>query len=215
MCAKCESNENCHAEEIIEISDVKYVRRIKFKNCFHGLQFHQCKSCQMVYFLLIQKKHKTLKLLKDLNKIIFSYLVQPITHLYCCRCQDKFEILTPQELKMMGWSSGHIMADGCDSHIKFSSASYVRKSIYEYCTVIKNDDVLIESGDGSKYGQDGFTITAGFFTKNNKHLTIEETKSLYNIREKASICDLCIHKMIENGEIGDGGGINERYYENR
>ena len=208
MCKECQSEQECQSEKEFIISD-KITKRKKFQSCFHGSQFNQCKSCQMICFLFIQKKNKTLKLLfKDLNKIIFSFLDEPKTKVYCCRCDSDYNILTADELDSIGYSSKAIMANNCDSKIKFSSRYYKYDKKSEEYSIMKNDDVLIVSRECSKYGEDGFSTTAGFFM-NNKHLTIKQTINLYNVKENALVCDNCIGEMLKNGEIGDGGGVNE------
>ncbi len=238
-CEECEIDKEVPIFENSLIKSRKFKSR-KFKSCYHGSQFTNCRMCQMVYFLLVQKRNPVFRLYKDLNKIIFSELKQRPTELYCCRCCSGYKVLSKEKVMSMGYSEGAIMAKNCDSLVKFHSRDVKKikkKNInvdqeekvdcdkwwfnleddLEEWVAVKKDDVLVVLGECSKYGEDGFSITAGFFTTNNgsikQHLTVKKTKRKYKVKENNLVCDKCIDEMIENGELQDGGGVNEVYNE--
>ena len=212
-------------QDTYEKSDLKksilYANPVqKFKNCRHGLLFKQCKSCQMLLFLMVQKQNGLSYIFRDLNKMIFSMLDdQERSMRYCCRCETGFEILDNKELEDYGYRHGSLKSNGCDSIVWFGSTMTIRPSIYESCQFSKLDDCLIQSGFFSKYGTDGYTMTAGFFAdEKEKRTTEEQTIERWGVAKRVLVCDGCIGEMRANGELQDSHlkwkGWGEEYCHN-
>lgn len=163
-----------------------------FKYCEHGICVKSCVLCQFIAFENAVEN----RLIKDVRNYIFLILKeQPIEQIYCCKCEKGYKIMTPKEVEDNGYYSSEIFARNCDSHIHF-----------------KRTKVLILAHEFSKYGQDGYIITAGIFIASKDFLSEDQVKQIYNARDKLLVCDNCINEMLTNNQLGKGGGYNEHIF---
>jgi hypothetical protein len=73
--------------------------------------------------------------------------------------------------------------------------------------------VLIVAHEFSKFGDDGFAITAGIFADpaSGVPLPVKQATKTYGLQQKAVVCDACIDFMLSSGRLNSGGGVNEQY----
>lgn len=83
---------------------------------------------------------------------------QPTEFVYCCRCEVGFGVLSAKELDDNGYESTAVFAEDCDAEVTF-----LKKK------------VIIAAGEFSKFGEDGYTVTAGAFIK----LTPKQVQETY------------------------------------
>jgi len=190
---RCESGfcfcENCNDQNDIMLYESITTKKFKNISCSHGTMKKYCRSCIMYSFLIVQKKTKKIMLIKDINKLIFSFIPEN-NIIYCGRCSQVFTKMTATELKRYGYSSEYkfIRAIGCDSEILFNTG---------------NNNISIVSGEFSKYGDDGFLEKLGCLMDvgSGNIATIKQAKYLYNCHNNDNICDNCIDDMIEREEL--------------
>lgn len=163
----------------------------KFTCCEHGVHPRQCTECQTVAF----EKVSVSTLTKDVRGLICGIITAaPLKRLHCCRCESGFTIMTARQLNDNGYGSEMTFAEGCDSRVFFVGAS-----------------VLIIAHEFSKYGDDGFSITAGILTDaaSGVSLSAKQATKTYGLQPDVLVCDHCIDFMLTNGELKAGGGVNE------
>jgi len=189
-CDDCKTEGEKLALNERKISDFHLNIPKHFKCCEHGLCVKGCNLCQIRCFENVVGNH----LIKDVKNLISAIVKQqPIEKIYCCRCENGYKIMSPKNLIMNNYKTTYVCAKKCDSRIAF-----------------RGTKVLIVSNEFSKYGDDGFTITAGIFSDiNGRFLSEKQVKQIYNVQNNILVCDRCIDDMLENEELISGGGFNE------